>query len=225
MTSPVAYGETTRAFSDAQKQARRDAIIAAARSLYSNRRYDEVTMASIAKAAGVGKGTVFFYFGTKESLFLGFARLEIEAFFEALENNLAAYPTDSGRQAVVEALGATVDTRPEMVRLLGLVHVVLEQNVTFEAALEFRRALIPLLARVGAQWERHLAFLSQGGGARLLLRVHAMALGFAQLADPSPTLREVQAQPGMELYDFDFRNAFLDSVELVLRGAQERARE
>ncbi|MBW2629255.1 MAG: hypothetical protein JRE45_16765 [Deltaproteobacteria bacterium] len=51
-----------------------------------------------------------------------------------------------------------------------------------------------------------------------------MALGFAQLADPSPTLRRVQEQPGMELYDVDFRSALLDSVELVIRGAQQRAR-
>lgn len=219
----MAQGETRRAFSDEQKQGRRDAIIAAAQSLYSDRRYDEVTMAAIARAAGVGKGTVFFYFGTKESLFLAVARLEIEAFFGGLERRLAERQEPSGREAVVADLGATIDAHPAMVRLLGLVHVVLEHNVTFEVALEFRRGLIPLLARVGKQWERHLRFLRSGEGARLLLRVHAMALGFAQLADPSPTLRKVQEQPGMELYDVDFRAALLDSVELLLRGAQERA--
>ena len=45
----MAYGEYSRAFSDEQKQERREAIIAAAKSLYSDRRYDEVTMAAIAK--------------------------------------------------------------------------------------------------------------------------------------------------------------------------------
>lgn len=216
-------GDYSRAFSDAQKQERRDGILAAAEALYSDRRFDEVTMAAIAKRAGVGKGTVFFYFGSKEALFLAFARQEIEAFFATLEAELAAFVECGGREALVRALGATIDTHPAMVRLLGLVHVVLEQNVSFEAALSFRRALIPLLARVGAQCERHLSFLLPGEGARLLLRIHAMALGFAQLSDPSPTLRRVQAEPGMELYDFDFRTAFLESVELVLRGAQERA--
>jgi AcrR family transcriptional regulator len=219
----LAHGEYRRAFSDEQKQGRRDAIIAAAQSLYADRRYDEVTMAAVAREAGVGKGTVFFYFGTKEALFLAFARLEIEAFFASLERNLANHPKPRGRAAVVAELGATIDSHPAMVRLLGLVHVVLEHNVTFEAALEFRRALIPLLARVGQQWERHLTFLDRGEGARLLLRVHAMALGFAQLADPSSTLRKVQEQPGMELYDIDFRTSLLESVELLLRGAQERA--
>jgi len=220
----VAQVEYSRAFTEEQKQQRRDAIIAAAQSLYSDRRYEEVTMAAIARAAAVGKGTVFFYFGTKEALFLACARGEIESFFADLERALAGHPTPSGREAVVAGLGATIDAHPAIVRILGLVHVVLEHNVTFEAALEFRRALIPLLSRVGEQWERHLSFLTEGEGARLLLRVHAMALGFAQLADPSPTLRRVQEQPGMELYDVDFRSALLDSVELVIRGAQQRAR-
>ncbi|MEM7136284.1 MAG: TetR family transcriptional regulator [Myxococcota bacterium] len=215
--------EYTRAFSDSQKQARRDAIMGAARSLYANRRYDEVTMAAIAREAGVGKGTVFFYFGTKEALFLACARLEIEAFFFDLERGLAEVPNPSGRDVVLDALGKAIAAHPGMTRLLGLVHSVLEHNVTFEAALEFRRALIPLLARVGAQCERHLTFLTPGQGARLLLRVHAMALGFAQLADPSPTLRKVQEQPGMAFYAVDFQSALLDTVELVLRGARERS--
>ncbi|MEM9727826.1 MAG: TetR family transcriptional regulator, partial [Myxococcota bacterium] len=183
----MAYAESGRAFSDEQKQARRDAIIAAAKKLYSNRRYDEVTVAAIAKAAGVAKGTVFFYFGTKEALFLAFAAREIDAFFASFESELESYPARSGRESVVEALGAAVDAHPDMVRLLGLVHAVLEHNVTFETALGFRRTLAPVLERVGAEWERHLSFLARGGGSRLLLRVHAMALGFAQLANPSPT--------------------------------------
>lgn len=181
-------------------------------------------MAAIAREAGVAKGTVFFYFGTKEALFLACAQLDIEAFFFDLEGALADVPKPSGRDAVLDALGSAIDAHPGMTRLLGLVHSVLEHNVTFEAALEFRRALIPILSRVGSQCERHLTFLTPGEGARLLLRVHAMALGFAQLADPSPTLRKVQEQPGMGFYEVEFQSALLDTVDLVLRGAQERAK-
>ncbi|MEM7151882.1 MAG: TetR family transcriptional regulator [Myxococcota bacterium] len=211
-----------RASSPDQKEQRRDAITAAARRLFETRRYDEVTMAAIGKAAKVAKGTVFFYFGTKEALFLAVARQEIEQFFADFQAGLAKRRAPAGPRGVVRILGEAFE-RPTLVRLLGLLHVVLENNVSFETALAFRRALVPLLEQTGAQWERHLPFLAPGHGARLLLQVHAMALGFGQLSDPGPTLRRVQEQPDMELFDIDFRSALLGSVELMLLGMQARA--
>ncbi len=220
----IASKTQRRAFSEDQKQQRREAILEAAQGLFDRHRYDEVTMAAVARRAGLGKGTVFFYFGTKEALFLAVARQEIEAFFDRMDADLRRRRAPGGTTRVVRGLGEAIAAHPRMVRLLSLLHVVLETNVTFEVALEFRRTLIPWFARAGRQWERHLPFLLTGEGARLLLRVHAMALGFLQLADPAPVMRRVAAQPGMELYDVDFVSTLLDTVRLVLLGMETQAK-
>jgi AcrR family transcriptional regulator len=49
---------------------KRDRIIRAAERLFSSRRYHEVTLEEVAKAAKVGKGTIYLYFQDKDDLFI-----------------------------------------------------------------------------------------------------------------------------------------------------------
>jgi len=52
-----------------------------------------------------------------------------------------------------------------------------------------------------------------------------MSLGMQQLADPSPDMKRVEEQPGMELYRFDFGPSFLAMLDCLLIGMETRARE
>ena len=49
---------------------KREAIIEAARTLFSSHGYEETTIAEIARAAGVGVGTVYLYFQNKRQILL-----------------------------------------------------------------------------------------------------------------------------------------------------------
>ena len=66
---------------DAVEDTRRR-VLAAARDLFSNQWYDDVTLASIADAAGVSHQTVLNHFGSKEGVFAALAR--------AVESEIAA---------------------------------------------------------------------------------------------------------------------------------------
>lgn len=62
---------------------KRDRIIKAAERLFSSRRYHEVTLEEVAKAAKVGKGTIYLYFQDKDDLFIqtasaGFDRMSAQ---------------------------------------------------------------------------------------------------------------------------------------------------
>ena len=59
-----------KALSYAEKRAKRQEIIDAAARLFGKGVYSAITMSSIAREAGVAKGTVYLYFRTKEELFL-----------------------------------------------------------------------------------------------------------------------------------------------------------
>jgi AcrR family transcriptional regulator len=50
---------------------KRDRIVGAALRLFAHQPYQEVTMDSVAKEAGVAKGTLYLYFESKEALYLG----------------------------------------------------------------------------------------------------------------------------------------------------------
>ncbi|WP_370206341.1 TetR/AcrR family transcriptional regulator, partial [Pararhodobacter marinus] len=55
---------------DRKKARRRDALIAAATTLFGNKGVDATTMADIAEACDVSVPTVFNYFGSKDGLLM-----------------------------------------------------------------------------------------------------------------------------------------------------------
>ncbi len=106
------------------RAARRDQIIAAAVGCFARSGYHVTTMADVAEAAGVSKGTPYLYFRSKEALFI--------ALYEEWDCGLAARVdaavgalADSARQsprsvlaAVASAVAAHVTANPQACRVL-----------------------------------------------------------------------------------------------------------
>src|SRR6266704_5018412 len=70
----------------------RDRILRAAETIFARRDYHEVQMDDVVEACGVGKGTVYRYFSSKQALYLAVMfdgiqrlRVELEAAAEAEE--------------------------------------------------------------------------------------------------------------------------------------------
>ena len=61
--------ELKRAVSDADKEERRRAILAAAKREFAQKGYHSATVADVAKAAGLSYGSIYWYFDSKEALF------------------------------------------------------------------------------------------------------------------------------------------------------------
>lgn len=61
-----------------KKKKTKKAILKTAISLFNENGYDNTSIEAIAKAAGVGKGTVYSYFNTKRDIIKGFCEDEVE---------------------------------------------------------------------------------------------------------------------------------------------------
>ena len=57
--------------------------------------------------------------------------------------------------------------------------------------------------------------------AVLLLRVHALAVGIAQLADPPPVVAAVLAEPGMEVFRVDPGPMLEETLVSLLSGLEQ----
>lgn len=72
---------------ETKKKKTRQAIINAAIDLFSKKGFENTSVDKLAKAAGVGKSTIYGYFKTKNEIFLAFCEDQIDFVFSDLARN------------------------------------------------------------------------------------------------------------------------------------------
>ncbi|WPC06331.1 helix-turn-helix domain-containing protein [Pseudomonas benzenivorans] len=88
-------------YQDRLFQQRHDAILAAARQLFREQPWDRVTIAEVALGAGIGKGTVYKHFPSKEALY---AQLVLELSRANLDELRALHAAQPGPQAMRQVI-------------------------------------------------------------------------------------------------------------------------
>jgi len=206
-----------RARAEADKQQRRAEILRAAAEAFAKLPYAAVTMAEVARRAGLAKGTVYLYHATKESLFLQLVIEALARWFAEVEAALRG----AGRLGPDELAALLVETlvvRGDLTRLLPLLHPVLEENIDEALALAFKQRLGEQTAAAGELLERRCEALAPGEGVRFLLRLHALVIGLHAMATPSPTVARILARPELAALRIDFAAELQATVAALLRG-------
>jgi AcrR family transcriptional regulator len=206
-----------RAYRPEEKEMRRQAILAGAQQLFEETPYPELRMTDLAQRLGLGKGTLYLYFPTKESLFLAVLEAELGAWFRQAALGLEAAPAGSDPVAVAEGLVGELMRHPLLPGLQALLHGVLERNIPVAEACAFARFLQAGVVQVGERLERVLPGLAPGQGPRYLLRFHSLVIGSQLMTTRPPAVRAILRDPDMVLFDFNFQDVMRDAaVELLL---------
>jgi len=220
-----------RARSNEQKSERREEILAAAKALLQERSYHRISIADVAKKAGMAKGTVFLYFKTKEEVFFHIASREFANWFDAMDTQFAeacAAGHKAPEIAVMNALRRILTQNLLLPRLSAILHIVLEQNVGYKEARDFKKNLLDRLGCTGALLEGCLSYLSPGQGVKLLLWVYALIIGFTHMADSSPIMQKIyEKEPELRRLQIDFEEHLFDALGSILDGwkAQNNGRK
>lgn len=211
-----------RARADADKQSRRRDLLRAAAEAFARQPYAEVTVAEIARGAGLAKGTVYLYFQTKEELFLQLVLEQLGEWFHELERELTEGSALLSAEALARLLSRTLARREQLTRLLAILHVVLEQNTPADVALAFKQQIAAQTAAAGALLERRYLDFEPGDGVRFLLHLHAATVGLHQMAHPAPAVAELLARPDLAGLRIDFPAALQAHTAALLRGFRPR---
>ncbi|MCW8807531.1 MAG: TetR family transcriptional regulator [Rhodanobacter sp.] len=211
-------GPSRRAVNADQKDLRRGDILTAAATLFERTPYEAITMSHVATAAGVAKGTLYLYFPTREALFLHLLGQHYAGWFDALDARLRQPHLSA--QVWAEWVAHELVARPLFLRLVAILHVVLERNVPLPEVLVFKRQLASRVATSGAELERALD-LPPAGGGRLLLWLQAVVPGLAQMATPPAPLRAaIEADPQLAGLLVDFTTELRALLAAVVHGLQ-----
>lgn len=84
---------------------RRDQLVSLGMELFASRPYDEVVIEDLAAAAGISKGLLYHYFGSKRSFYAACVRVAVSRLVQELDLRDLTEPTN----AVVVGLGRYLD--------------------------------------------------------------------------------------------------------------------
>ena len=208
-----------RARSAEDKDLRRAQLIAAATQLFADADFDAITIARVADAAGVAKGTAYIYFATKEALFLELVRAELLLWLDDLVLKLRRLRARNLSDAVPAAMARSLVERPALCRLLILLHTVIEPKIDAASAVDFKYFLRDLLSRISAEIVNKLPAMQTEQAQTLVMQMHALVISVAQLSSPPPVIAQVIADnPELQFMQIDFESFLRSTLTTLVRG-------
>lgn len=201
-----------------QKDARRKRILDAARALFAREEYGEISMERIAAKATLAKGTLYLYYPTKEELFLSLAREELATWFGELKQGIELFPPRASLAELVGALTLTLEGKEGLLRLLALLHVMLEANSDANTVLEFKRTQLESLRDIARALASRLRATDEPRVLRALLSAHALIIGLWQVANPPPRVRLLHERSELAVFRIDFFRELPLALTALLAG-------
>jgi AcrR family transcriptional regulator len=217
---PLKPGRRARAPED--KTERRAAIVRAAADLARKDPACSCSVEQLARKAGLAKGTVYLYFGSREEVLLAVHEKQTHELFDVVERALAApNPTaDSVVRTGLRYLKAHAEFYPLAANCRGMR----DSKVSTQAALAFKLGLAARLDALGRRIEQLYPGMRPGEGAALLMNSYAMIIGLWQQADPPLSLRAVMHRPEMSIFKIDFDKQLAAAVLDLWEAAARRKR-
>ncbi len=207
-----------RARSAEDKAARRQQLLDAAWRLFQDTPWGTLTMAQVAAGVGLSKAALYRYFDTKETLFLAVEEAQLERWLGEVGEGLDRLRRPASAEQLADVLCQTLERRPAMARLLALLHVELEQNLSQVEALRFKRALHALLTRLGTQLAAAAGLPSAEAGLRAALYVHAQVIGLWQMSDPPAAVAKLLEATDLAEMRVVFLPALREAAAALFRG-------
>jgi len=182
-----------RARTQDQKDFRRMQILEAAESHFREVGYEAFSMASLAKLAGVVKGTLYLYFKTREEVFLTLHTRSLVRWSHIFIDQLSANMTDHD---YASTLYKTAMADGSFVPLLIRLEHVIEHNVAIESLIESKRVFIERVDHIG-ECTASMLGLTKAQASELVRTMGVLLVG-ATMTDQGPSLEGEVIPPDVQ---------------------------
>ncbi len=207
-----------RAIADEDKEQRRRALLDAAESLFLEHPDRVASVAEVAQAAGLAKGTVYLYFPSKEEMLLALHERHVDQFFAALMGLF-----DSRGPVGFDTVWAV--TRDHLVRVPGYLALtsrcfgLMDRDIPTQAAIDFKMRVGRALASAGEGIERHFRPLKPGEGVTLLQHSYGLIVGLWQLMHPIERFGTAFERTELAMFKRDYERELEQALRALWSGA------
>ncbi|WP_329051518.1 TetR family transcriptional regulator [Amycolatopsis sp. NBC_01488] len=181
-----------------QIEARRTAILAAAKELLAERPVADISLRELACRVGLAKSNVLRYFDSREAVFLEVLDAEWSAWLDALALGEAApaEPRFAREERVAGMIAATLAERPSLCELVSAMGPVLERNISPEFARDFKKRSLANTQRLGELVRSRVPELSADGARQFAFGVVIVVSGAWPYANPTDAVAAAAAELG-----------------------------
>lgn len=201
-----------RAIASADKAERQQAILDAAEKLFVKHPDRMASVAEVAAAAGLAKGTVYLYFAGKEEMLLALHERHVAHFFGALMKRLTA-PAPLGFDDVFGVTLRHLIRPPGCLELTSRCFALMDREIPKPVALAFKARIAQTLSGSGVHLERHFG-TAPGSGVTLLLHSYGLIVGLWQLLHPNERFGKAMRRPELRPLDRGYEG----EIEAALRA-------
>lgn len=210
-----------RAMTDVAKAEKAKLILNVAYDLYKNSTFEDIKMIDIAKAANVSKGTMFFYYSTKEVLFMEILFLEYEKRFKGFEDLLLPLGKLSYEEFKVfflEEMAGMLDENSVFIRLSAIKSTILERNINYETAMKVSLGMFASLERIVHLLVKRVEGFAEDAFYELFQAQHAIIVGYKSVVSVPDAMQQVMIDQQVERYRVEFKSHALMAMEYYLEG-------
>lgn len=204
-----------------QKTERANKIADVAWQLFETRPFTKITMAEVAKTAGVSKGTLFNYFDCKESLFMTLLLTGYQEYFNDVIRLIHTRESLSLADFIDLLLHQTkvlIETRPTLVRLNALRGPVLEQGANMEQTVAYREQLYAKNQALGQAVVEHIPSLTVKEVSQLMLVQSAIISGLMNMSSLNAFNHHPLTKVNFENFQIDLVHDAVDVFGNYLAG-------
>jgi AcrR family transcriptional regulator len=217
-----------RARSEEQREARRQAILAAAAAMLTEMPVADVTLNELSRRSGLAKSNVLRYFESREAVLLELLDAAWRDWLGQLDEDLTAAagsgPGGRGR-ALAAAMASSLAARPMLCDLLSAQAAVLERNVSPQVAAQYKRASVAGIDALGRLVRRCLPELGEADAGRLAGATVLMTAALWPHTHPSAAmLAAYEADPELAALRLDFAATLSEVLEVLVAGLLARTR-
>ena len=210
-----------RAIGSNDKEERRQAILDAAERLFVKHPDRMASVAEVAAAAGLAKGTVYLYFPGKEEMLLALHERQVAHFFTELMRKLA----QPGPLDFDDIFPVTLE---HLIRLPGYLDLtsrcfaLMDRGIPKETAVAFKARVARTLEGAGVQLDRHF-HMPSGAGVTLLLHSYGLIVGLWQLLHPNERLGAAMRRPELAQLNRNYEQEIESALRSLWQGWIARA--
>jgi AcrR family transcriptional regulator len=207
-----------RAVAVADKEERRQALLDAAEALFLEQPDRMASVAEVAEAAGLAKGTVYLYFPSKEEMLLALHERHVSRFFAELQKKLAL-PGPLGFDDILPVTSEHLIRVPGYLALTSRCFGMMDREIPLETAIAFKGRVNQMLETAGRGLERHFPTLEAGDGITLLLHSYGLIVGLWQLLHPNERFGKAMDRPEVRGLKRDYEKEIAQALRELWSGA------